>query len=187
MRRHFALLAAVVALLAAAPDAASVSARRKIDLIQQDRVPPGSVVTLRQPELNAYVRSQVAQVAPQGVRDPRIELGASRATAFAYIDFPKLRQSQGRPMGWLASRLLGGERPVRIDTHIRSGGGRATVYLDRVVVSGFSLSGAALDYVIRNFLWQYYPDAKIGRPFELAHRIDRLEVAPSEVRVVIGR
>jgi hypothetical protein len=43
-----------------------------------------------------------------------------------------------------------------------------------------------LDFLIQNFVLPYYPDAKIGQPFELAHRIDRLEVRPGEVRVVIA-
>lgn len=90
-------------------------------------------------------------------------------------------------MGWLMARLLAGERPVRVKARIRSGGGRATVDLERVEISGLTVSGAALDFLIRNFVLPYYPEAKIGQPFELAHRIERLEVRPSEVRVLIKR
>ena len=31
------------------------------------------------------------------------------------------------------------------------------------------------------------PDAVVGRPFQLGHRIDRLDVQPGAVGVVIGR
>jgi hypothetical protein len=58
--------------------------------------------------------------------------------------------------------------------------------VDRVEVSGIPLSGSALDYIIDNYLHEYYPDAKIGRPFELAHNIDRLEVRPTGVQVVVA-
>ena len=34
---------------------------------------------------------------------------------------------------------------------------------------------------------QAYPDAKIGEPFALGHRIERLDVQPSAVGIVIGR
>ena len=185
------LLAAVLGLpqqpfTANAPSPAATAAR-KISLIQRDLVPAGSRVRLGRDELNAYARAEVAKVAPKGVRDPRLELGANRATAYAYVDFPKLRQAQGRPMSWLMARLLAGERPVRIDARIRSGHGQAVVDLDSVQVSGITVSGSTLNYLIRNFLWPYYPDAKVGRPFDLAHRIDRLEVNPSDVQVIIGR
>lgn len=162
------------------------SARRKINQLRAERVPAGSKVTLTPAELNAFVRAEAPTIAREGIRDPRIELGDSRATARAYIDFPKLRRSQGQPMGWFLSRLLSGERPVRVDGRIMSSGGRATVEVDRVEVSGIPLSGSALDYIIQNYLHSYYPDAKIGRPFDLAHNIERLEVRPGGVQVVVA-
>jgi hypothetical protein len=177
----------LAALAVAAPGVDSANVKRKIRLIQQDRVPSGTKVTLKRDELNAYVRGEVAAVAPAGVRDPRVVLGINRATGYAYIDFPKLRQAQGKPMGRLLAWLVGGERPIRLDARIRSGGGKAVVSIERMEISGMVLSGATLDWLIRNFLWSYYPEAKVGKPFELAHRIERLEIDPAEVRVVIGR
>ena len=164
-----------------------LSAKRKIDLIQQDKASAGSRVVLKESELNALVRQETVNVAPEGVRDPRVTLGNGTATGFAYIDFPKLRQSQGQPMGPLLSWLLAGEKPVKVEATIRSAAGQATVDVTRVDVGGISISGSALDYLIRNYLQSYYPDAKVGRPFELAHNIERLEVRPSEVHVVIDR
>jgi hypothetical protein len=182
---RLAAAALAVSLLAAGP--AADSAARKIDLIQHDRVPRGSTVVISQSELNVYVRSQIARTFHRGIRDPRLTLGYNRASASAYVDFPELRRSMGKPMGWLLSTLLAGERLVRVEAHVRSSGGKAEVDLDRVQVSGLSISGSALDYLIRNFVWSYYPNATVGRPFPLAHQVERLEVRPSEVRVLIGR
>jgi hypothetical protein len=176
----------VTAVLAAAVSSDALTASGKFRLIESERVPPGSRVTIHQDELNAYVRNQLRSVAPDGVRDPRLELGQNRATGYAWVDFEKLRRAQGQPMGWLMAKLMGGEKRVRVDAQIRSGGGKATVDLERVEVSGVAISGPALDYLIRNFLWPYYPEAKVGRPFELAHRIERLDVQPARVNVVIG-
>jgi hypothetical protein len=180
-------LLALAGLVLASPDSDYLDAQRKIDMIRREIVPAGSKVTFSAAELNAYVRREVVKVAPQGVRNPRLVLGYNRATAFADIDFAKLQRSQGKPMGWIMEQLLGGERPVRVDARIRSGGGQATVDVDQVVISGITISGGTLDYLIQNFLWSYYPEAKVGKPFELDHHIDRLEVTPSEVRVVISR
>ena len=180
-------LAAAATCLLAGTEADYWSAKQKIELIQTERVAAGTYLTLRPAELEAYAEREMRSVAPEGVRQPRVELGYGEAKGFAYIDFPKLRRGLGHPTGWLISRLLAGERPVRVEARIRSGGGWATVDLERVEISGLAVSGAALDFLIRNFVFPYYPEAKVGRPFELAHRIERLEVRPGEVRVVIGR
>lgn len=164
-----------------------LSATRKIELIRSERAAAGSQVSLKPRELNAWARQEVSSVVPEGVREPRVELGWGSASGFAYIDFPKLQQARGQPVGWILRHLLAGERPVRVEARIRSGGGRATVDLDRVEISGLAIQGAALEFLIRSFLLPYVPEAKIGQPFELAHRIERLEVRPEEVRVLIGR
>jgi hypothetical protein len=185
-RRGIVIIGLLAALILASPRPDYLDAERKIEMIRREIVPAGSRVTIGKAELNAYVRKEVTQVAPQGVRNARLELGNNRATAFADIDFVKLQRSQGRSMSWLVEKLLEGERPVRVDARIRSSGGQAIVDVDRVVISGVTISGDALDYLIRNFLWAYYPEAKVGKPFDLDHNIDRLEVSPAEVRVVIA-
>ena len=182
-----ALLFAFFAASAFLAGAVTDSAQHKLELIEQDRVPRGTVVVLGTDELNLYVREKIAHSFRQSIRGARLDLGAGRTTGFAYIDFPKLGQAMGRPLGRLMSWLLEGERPVRVEAHIRSSGGWAQVDLDRVEVSGFSISGSALDYLIRNFVHPHYPDAIVGRPFALAHHVDRLDVRPTEVRVVMAR
>ena len=185
MGRILMALAAMAALGATEGD--YVAARRKIELIQQEQAPAGSRIALDRDELNAFVRRELAEVAPLAVRGARVELGSGRATGYAMIDFARLEQSDNRAMRWLIQQLVGGERPVRIDARIRSGAGQAVVDVDSVEISGMTITGGALDFLIQKFLWIYYPDAKIGEPFALAHRIDRLEVNPHEVGVVIGR
>lgn len=83
--------------------------------------------------------------------------------------------------------MLDGERPVTISARIRSEGGQATVEVQSVEISGITLEGPMLDFLIRNYLLPAYPDAKVGQPFALGHRIERLDVQPSAVGVVIGR
>ena len=105
----------------------------------------------------------------------------------AFIDFVKLRQAAGKPPGWLMTKLLSGERPVRVTARIQSGSGRATVEVEAVEISGVVIDGTMLDYLIQRYLVPQFPDAKVGRPFELSHGIDRLEVKPKGVDVVASR
>ncbi len=170
----------VAASLIGAPYDDYDSAKRKLDSIEADRLHPGARVTLTFPELNAWV----AKEAPAGVRNPQLRAaGRDVATGAALIDFGKLERSAGRQPGWLMSKLLDGERPVSVTARVRSSGGQATVDIERVEISGFAIDGSTLDFLIQNFLIPMYPDAVIGKPFQLGHGIDRLDVTPAAVAV----
>jgi hypothetical protein len=172
------------ALLPAADNYAT--AKAKIDQIQSDRVPPGSRLSFTAGELNAYVEHEVPMVT-DGVRQPRLEFwGPGIAHATALIDFAKLRTSEGHPPGWLLSKLLEGERPVAVTARIQSGGGQATVDVQRVEISGIAIDGTTLDFLIQHFLLALYPDAVVGRPFPLDHGMDRVDIQTGGVTVLFG-
>jgi hypothetical protein len=187
MKRSIArvLLVPVVLTIVWATTSEYLSAKKKFEMIQAERLRPGSKVTLSSAELNAWVATEIKEFAPAGVRDPKLELGNGTAAGSALIDFVKVRQSQGAPPSWILEKLLGGERPVKVWTHIRSQAGQATVDVDRVEVAGIPIEGQALDFLIQHYLYAYYPDAKVGRPFQLEYRIDRLDIGPKAVGVFI--
>lgn len=162
-----------------------LSAKKKFQAIDKQAVKPGSRVTITSSELNAYVQAELPLVAPKGIRSPQVELeGDNTATGRAMIDFVKLRSAGGKSPGWLFRKLFSGEREVAVTTHITSGGGKATVDLRKVEVSGVPIEGAALDFLVKNYLLPNYPNAKIGRPFALHKRVDRIEVTPAAAYVV---
>jgi hypothetical protein len=164
-----------------------VQAKGKLDQIAKERLSAGAHVSLTPKELNAYAEHEVKRVAPDGIRNPRLELGSGVATGTAMIDFAKVRTAQGNPPGWFMSRLLSGEHAVSVTARFQSAGGKARVDVQRVEVSGIPIEGQVLDWMIDNYLRPRYPEAKIGQPFELGHRVDRVEVKPSGVNVHIGR
>jgi hypothetical protein len=160
------------------------SAQRKIDGIESDRLKPGARVELTARELNAYAEHYL----PQGVRNPQVQVIAPEtATGSALVDFGKLQRSLGYQPGWLLSMLLYGERPVSVTARVHSAGGQATVEVQRVQVAGLQIDGATLDFLIRNVLLPVYPNAVVGRPFELGHHIQALDVQPRAIGVLIGR
>src|SRR4051794_25345729 len=101
MRHLLSLLLLVPLLGSPAQDYASV--KRKLDLIESEKLRPGLRVTLTSGELNAYVTREVAEFS-QAVRDPKLELGNSSASGTALIDFLKLRQASGHPPGWVLQK-----------------------------------------------------------------------------------
>ncbi|MGA2724060.1 MAG: hypothetical protein ABSG79_16825 [Bryobacteraceae bacterium] len=182
-RLWWAMVQLGLATLGAAPND-YLSAKQKFDSIESGRLRAGSRLELSVRELDAYAERAV----PEGVRNPRLQLVApGMATGIAMVDFGKLRRALGYQTGWLMSKLLDGDRPVSVTARIRSAGGRATVDLQRVEISGVAIDGRTLDFLIQNVLLPLYPDAVLGRPFDLGHRIEKLDVGPAAVAVFIGR
>lgn len=162
-----------------------LSAQHKLEVIQSGKAKRGSVFVFTLAELNAWGREEVTRLVPEGVRSPRLALGNGTASVFMYIDFLKVRRGKKLETGWLLSRLLEGERPLRVSARIQSARGRATVHLTLVTISGIPVSGSALDFLVDTFLKPLFPDVKINQPFDLHDNVDRVEVVPSEARAVI--
>ena len=160
---------------------------RKIDLIQNGRAKPGSVVIFTAAELTAWGRAKAAEVVPEGFRQARVELDSGTATGYALVDFLKMRHAAGIGTNWLVAKLIEGEKPLKVVASIQSAHGRATVHLTRVELGGIAVSGAPLDFLIQTFFMPLYPDAKVDQPFELADGVDRIEVTPGEARAHIRK
>ena len=178
---------AIPLIVAAAVDPAAANVTRKLDVIQSGKAKPGSVFVFTSAELNAWVRVKAPMVVPEGLREPRLELGNGTAIGYAIVDFLKLRHASGVETNWLISKLIQGEKRVMATASIQSANGRATVHLMRVEIGGLAVSGATLDFLIDTFFRPLYPDAKIDEPFELSDRVDRIEVTPAEARVYIKK
>src|SRR3954447_722506 len=186
MRRPLLLLAVALASTAVGSKGEYDSIKRKFDQIEKQQLKPGARVAITTGELNSYVQTELPKVAPDGIRQPVVELtGGNTATGRALIDFVKLRSAQGQPPGFFLRTLLQGEHSVSVTTRVRSGGGTATVDIEKVEIEGIPIQGAALDFLIRNYLLPRYPSAKIGKPFDLNYKMDRLEVTPGMAWVVM--
>ncbi len=177
----------VISASGSTPANPAAAVRSKLAAIQTGKARAGSTFTFSEAELNAYVRSEVPTVAPAGVRQTSLVLGHGTATGSALIDFLKLRHAQGEKTPWLIAKIIEGEKLVKVNTRIESAHGRATVFLQRVEISGLAVSGSTLDFLIHTFFVPLYPDAKINEPFKLQDRVDRIEVSPSAARVIVGR
>ncbi|MBC8125753.1 MAG: hypothetical protein H8M99_01210 [Gloeobacteraceae cyanobacterium ES-bin-144] len=188
MRQSAAVLILLMAGSAAATRTDYLNAQRKFKAIETQQTKPGTRVEISSQELNAYVEHELPQVAPPGIRKPHVVLlGGNKASGAALIDFVKMRSARGQTTNWVLRKLLQGEREVTVTARIRSGNGSATVDVERVEVAGLPIQGAALDFLIQNYLLPNYPQVKIGKPFGLHRRIDRVEVVPGMAYVVLKR
>ncbi len=183
--RWFLLALSVSALSAANPLADS--AQKKLDSISDRKLKPGAVVSLSSAEINAWIHEKAVKAFPEGIRNEHINLGSFTADGTALIDLLKIGKNKGKDVNALIARLIEGERPVRILIRVDSANGRCTVYLTRVELSGVAVEGSILDFLIKHFVQPRYPDIKINEPFELDYNIDRIEIQPAGVRVLIKK
>ena len=185
MRRPSSSLLLLAALTLHAADPLYDSVVRKLDSIEQRQVKRGSSVTFTPEEINAWARVKVPEVVPEGMRDPRVELGNGTAAGYALVDFLKMRQAKGASTNWLIEKLIEGERPLRVGVRIESGGGRCIVYLTRVEIGRAVANQTVIEFLVKMFFAPLYPDAKINEPFDFDYDIDRVDIAPSGARVTI--
>jgi hypothetical protein len=175
----------LTAAFAALSATGSQSAREKLAKIEQEKLPPRAVVAFTPAELNAYAAEQVRTAVGDAVRQPRLEFDAAAITGSAQVDFVKLQTSRGQPPGMILRWLLRGEKPVSVRVRLSSAKGQARVDIEEVRVSGIPLTGSALELVIDYYLRPRYPEVAIAEPFELRHKVDRLEVSPAGLKVHI--
>lgn len=185
--RRLLLSAMLCAPALTAGDAYLRSALAKLHNIEGGKLTRGSVVFFSLQEINSWAHYMVPQIVPEGIRNQRVTLGTDSGTAYALMDFLKMRHAQGKAAGWVMERLIEGERPVTISIRVQSGGGQCIVDLTRVEISGVAATGSVLDFLVKTFFMPLYPAAKIGQKFEIGYNIDRIDLRPAGVRVTMKR
>ncbi len=188
MMRLIILGCVLVAGLGIAPASQShLRCKQKIASIVDGKAAPGSRVVFTKPELDAFLNEEVIQIIPGSVYGAHVELGYGRASGGAQVNLVKLLQARGSSPGWLFTKMFEGWKPVSAAARMVSGGGQAIVYLDKLELSGMTVPNMMVDFVMRHFAEHYSPDIRLGQPFRLKHRIERLELSPAGFAVVMRR
>ena len=183
---RLACLSTLLGLACAGTVAEYQSAKRKALLIEADRVPAFGSVSFTPGELNEYAAVEAKKEVPEGLRSPKLVLGAGTVRGTAWIDFAKAQTSRGNPPGLLLAWLLRGERLVTVDVNVQSGNGTARMDVASVTVGSATLSGRALEMVIDYYVMPRFPDAAIGRPFQLRHNVKKVAVTPAGITFAFG-
>lgn len=160
---------------------------KRMEMIEKGKVDAGARIHFGESELNVYLSQKVKEVVPQGLRNPRVQIGEGKATAHALADFVKMRHARGEQMGWIMRKLLEGEHELTIIGTLESGAGRGRVDIEQVEIGGTSLKGRTLDLLIRTFLTPLYPQAKPGQSFELGYDMERIDLKPGRAEVTMAQ
>ena len=117
----------LISVLACAPvlsagDAAVRSALAKLHMIENGAAKRGSVIFFSLQEINSWAYYMVPGIVPEGIRNQKVTLGTDSGSAYALMDFLRMRHAQGKATNWMMSKLIEGERPVTIAIHLESSG-----------------------------------------------------------------
>jgi len=178
---------AVLAPVLRAADPLFDSAKAKLDRLLDGTAQPGSEMVFTPAEIEAWTRVKAHDEVGDALRELHVTLETDSGSGSALVDFLKMRQARGKDTNALMARILEGERPLKVFLRISSSGGRCTVYVTRVELSGGEISGALLDYLIKTFLLPLYPDVKLGQPFDLPLSMERVEIQPAGVHVTMKK
>ena len=163
------------------------SARRKLESIEKKQIPSGGAVHFSRQELLTYAREELVRNRTRGIRNTNFVLANGHATCSALIDFHLLQESvQGRPPGVLSRLLLSGERSVEVELRLSSERGWCRIDVLSVEVNGWDIEGAALDWLVENYVKSRYPRARINEWFELEDNIRQVVLTPAELTVLIA-
>src|SRR3954468_23484765 len=86
---------------------------------------------------------------------PTLLLKKESATVTAIIDFDRLRKLNAKDdsMGsWVAAKLFTGRHPIAIDIDVSSAKGQMTIHPTAVSISGATVSGDTLHFLINQFV-----------------------------------
>jgi hypothetical protein len=184
----FLRIGALTVALCVAVQASLDSGKRKINMIERGRWPHTGAIAFMPGELLALGMSQIDTSAPGAVSQPTLQLEPNGARATALVDFDVLKSLNHSTTGssgknWLFSKLVSGKQPITVSVQITSGHGRMTVHPTAVSVSGYAVSGGALDFLIQNFVIPEYPEAVISKPFALPPNVAKVELSPKSALV----
>lgn len=164
-----------------------IAAERKVRLIEANRWPPARSISFTAGEILALGLSSANSAAPGAILNPVLHLRQNGATAFATIDFDRLRSKplNGSSMSdWLTAKLVTGQHPISVSARVNSAKGQMTVHPESVTISGVTVAGDALHFLIQEFILPRYPGAVIDRPFSLSSNIREIRVTPDTAQVL---
>jgi len=185
MRSTSLALLLLTALALAGSDGMYESAKQKIERIASDQAERGSTVTLSTAEVNALVNGKIREEGIEGVRNPKVVLAGGKGTWSGIVDFEKLPQLESLRNNFLLSSLLKGESPIAATLTMTSGAGQATVDVESVTIGETTFEGSTLGYLVQAVILDDYPEVELGKPFELEHNVERIDLKPSGIAVKI--
>jgi hypothetical protein len=201
MMRHWTRVALasliVIGLTAGVMTAADVVTRRdaarlqaKIEKITKNGSGKRAVAartSISEAELNSYLRYELADSLPTGVKDPWVSiLGENRLAGRAVVDLSQVAESHksgGMLDPW---SLVGGSLPLTVDGVLRTKNGVGTFGVESVSISGIPVPNWMLQEIVSHYSKSSSTPQGVSleKPFELPAGIREIQLDRGQAIVV---
>lgn len=183
----------MIAVLSAADPVSRRDAARlqaKIDRITRNgevKGKPDTRTAITESELNSYLRYELGDQIPKGVKDPWVSIvGDGRLSGRATVDLAQIAQSRKSTGALDPFNYLGGSFPLAINGVLRTKNGVGTFALESATVSGLPVPSWMLQEIVG-----YYSKSEkapqgvsIEKPFVLPAGIREIQIARGQAIVV---
>jgi hypothetical protein len=182
-----------IAVLAAADPVSRRDAARlqtKIDRISRNGIVKGKAGTrtpITESELNSYLRYELGDQIPTGVKDPWVSIvGDGRLSGRATVDLAQIAQSRKSTGALDPFNYLGGSFPLAINGVLRTKNGVGTFALDSATVSGVPVPSWMLQEIVSHYSKSEKAPhgVSIEKPFLLPAGIREIQIARGQAIVV---
>jgi hypothetical protein len=133
-----------------------------------------------QKEMDSYLRYELAQSFPKGLRDVRIKFLVDSLSADAFVNFDEMQTDAKNPF---LSALLAGEHRLELVGKLNTQDKTGTYDILVLRLDQKEIPKPLVDLLIAKLVVPKYPSAKPNTPFELPYDITRIDIQQGKMTV----
>jgi hypothetical protein len=136
-----------------------------------------------QKEMDSYVRYELAQSFPKGLRDVRIKFLPNSLSADGFVNFDEMQADTHSAKNPLLSALLAGEHRLEVLGKLSTQNKMGTYEILGLRLDQREIPKPLVDLLIAKLVVPKYPNAKPDTPFELPYDITHIDIQQGKMTV----
>ena len=136
-----------------------------------------------QREMDSYLRYEVSQSFPKGLRDVRIKFLADSLSADALVNFDEMQTDTSSAKNPLLSLLLAGEHRLEMLGKLNTQNKTGSYEILGLRLDQKEIPKPLVDLLIAKLVMSKYPSAKPNTPFDLPYDITHIDIQEGKLTV----
>ena len=153
---------------------------RKLDKLTASGKHPSNTVEFRESEINSYLRHDVAEMFPKGLREVNIHPLENSISANVRINFDEIESAE---KNFLISALFRGEHALEVIASLKAQNHTGSYDLVGVRLDQKEIPKPLVDLLMQKFVLPKYPLAKPNTSFPLPYNIEKIDIVPGKLIV----
>jgi len=136
-----------------------------------------------QKEMDSYLRYELAESFPKGLRDVRIKFLPDSVSADAFVNIDEMQADSHPAKNPFLSALLAGEHRLEVLGKLNAQNKQGTYEILGLRLDQKEIPKALVDLLVSKLVVPKYPSAKPNTPFELPYEITRIDIQQGKMTV----